>query len=1252
MDERRHAGLKGTDSLSEIRRRFAQPDARYAPYQFWFWDQPLDDLGLKPEDMAHEMAEKGFNPGYAHARTNYAHEFARDGAQIPAISEEEWLGEKWFEAIDRTAAQARMDGVHFTVADEFGWPSLQAAGRVLKKYPEMGARSLNVRVFDVEGGAETELPPATFTVCARLTQTRSADYAEFLGGEWTRSHFSYDASHVGQTETLPYNYSAQWTRDGEAVFHPNLPGPGRYRLWARWSAEKPASERVEYALCADGQETVFFVDQRQNALKWNLLGAAMLPGGAAATVRLRNRGTGLMCADAIRLEREDDPDAYAVVDDLQTLRREIGVVDAPTLTLLSGAETRWRAPEGKWRVYSFEEVAMRGYDGSRVNNLDARLGERFAEIAYRPYFEKMVGRMGENREMNGIFADTEGGYGMKLAWSEDLAERFERRTGMDMRRMLPLMIDRAADGLEAKVRFEWYDAVSELFCENFAVPARLAQEHGMYYTMHTWEESLSFQANMVGDYFRLNRAVTLPGTDCLEDVAYNPSNFWDAASVCELEGRRCMAEMPALLGLSRYNMAELTRQLNALTAWGIGHVITHSVKMTRKYAQDFVPPDFYDVDPGWRTMRLWTDRARRCSYLNSLGTRVAEVLLVNPMDSIWALSDGANMLPEYDMWDVGGGIPAQTASHGGQASEINRVYQETIRLLARAGVGALTVDKFYINQMEVRKGRLVRGAQAFSTVILPPMTVMDRESARRLEQFAREGGNVLALGELPTGSPQMGREDAEVRGRMDALRALPNVRRVDDLEEMLRAGDAALRPEVRIDREVPELVTETREIHGRRWFWIANNSERAEAFTARLRCAPGAVSRWDPMDGSVAPVSARAVSDGVELSLRMEPCEGAFFTVDSEKEPESVFPTEWETLAELDSGWTARVDRGNRREALEVRFAPVRAGRLRVVLRKGSPRDPDHAHVERLVLCHGEDEVRVAEIRASSGANAGNLLRDGGEGWVNARSMALNDCAWLELRIAPEVTVDRLRIRTAEGEPLRDFRVEAFCGEGWRTLAHFRDCPQCELLRPTRVSDAILDCAAPVSLTDWREWNLLGENFSGSVDYECTLNLDGAILPKAKSAVPEKRADAGSCAEDGSENGFHKGNAEGEAANDGGKDARCAGFCAQDVQGEAVRHVFSGDGANGGTDVFCAACADDGFVLSLGEVGQIAEVWLNGKSLGARILPPFDFGADGALRPGENALRVRVSNSIASNAGAPEARCGLIGPVRLLRRKG
>lgn len=75
--------------------------------------------------------------------------------------------------------------------------------------------------------------------------------------------------------------------------------------------------------------------------------------------------------------------------------------------------------------------------------------------------------------------------------------------------------------------------------------------------------------------------------------------------------------------------------------------------------------------------------------------------------------------------------------------------------------------------------------------------------------------------------------------------------------------------------------------------------------------------------------------------------------------------------------------------------------------------------------------------------------------------------------------------------------------------------------------------------------------------------------------------------------------------------------------------------------------------LDLGEVGEVAQVSVNGSTLGVRLSRPYVFDVTGVLRPGENALRVEVTNTLVcamkDELSRIAAQCpsGLVGPVDL-----
>ena len=70
------------------------------------------------------------------------------------------------------------------------------------------------------------------------------------------------------------------------------------------------------------------------------------------------------------------------------------------------------------------------------------------------------------------------------------------------------------------------------------------------------------------------------------------------------------------------------------------------------------------------------------------------------------------------------------------------------------------------------------------------------------------------------------------------------------------------------------------------------------------------------------------------------------------------------------------------------------------------------------------------------------------------------------------------------------------------------------------------------------------------------------------------------------------------------------------------------------------------WTLDLGDVRDVAEITINGSAIGSRLWTPYRADVTATLRPGENVVRVRVTNTGANSRGQTLP-SGLIGPVYL-----
>ena len=895
-------------SFADLQADFANPPLAYAPFMFWFWDTPLTpEAKAMAAEMAATVSAQRINPGYPNA--------------IPmpwgAVPPDQWLAPDWFEALDGALAQAKKAGTYMGFCDEYGFPGGQAAGRVLAEHPELKAESLNWTIQDVAGGEKVVLPESFFTVAARIVK------------------------HLQPAGDVPIG---QW------IWHPTANGDGQ-KVYFRTQLEVDPSRKIQSLdinLTADDGWTLYVNgklvakdDYWQRISQYDLR-PFVHPGTNTIAIEGRNNTSPCGLTAGIHTVYEDGtkdqkftgadwvcsptadegwftPDFDASAWENAAVLAEAGgglwnktfyqpdrpvEIDAESLIVIGeGNAFGWTAPAGEWRVYSFNKYHLT-FSGSPVNYLDERLPEIFIKIAYEPYAKHFGDRLGET--LVGAWRDNEGAYGYKLAWSGSLASRYKKDKGEDIRRMMPLLIDKDPSGQWAKARWDWFDVVSNIYADSYwQKNTDWLREHGLYCTINAWEETLMLQAAAVGDHFRVQRASSFPGVDSLDKHWLSSHTFREAQSVSEFDSRRLMCET---MGVAGWDVTPtlMKQAANLTTAWGVSQFVAHINLLSRNIKALGWPPDWYTENPYFPYLHIWADFTRRANYITSHGHTAPDVLLLNPMDSVWALSgDG--------LWDTK--VPLDllqlNGNFGADVLRMDSVYAAAIDQLTEGRVEFLCADNHYLRQLSLKDGKLLRDGFAFGTVVMPPMFVMPLDVAARLVDFAKAGGHVYSLGVLPSASTENGANDPKLTGLMDTLRAQPHfVQCHAGLVPEIAKPNGGLHSAIAFESGEFPMVQQHRRIDGRDFFWLVNNTDTAQQAEISVRGAKGAAALWNCETGQTRPIASAATPDGSKVALTFGPQEAYYLVFDPTKTATKESPQKpvETTTAALNGPWTWRID--------------------------------------------------------------------------------------------------------------------------------------------------------------------------------------------------------------------------------------------------------------------------------------------------------------------------------------------------------
>lgn len=788
-------------------------------------------------------------------------------------------------------------------------------------------------------------------------------------------------------------------------------------------------------------------------------------------------------------------------------------IDASTLRIIGeNGVIKWNVPTGDWVIYTYKIIHHPGIDGGRVNYLDPKLMKVFIPMVHEMYELHFKNEMGKG--IPGVFVDNEGDYGWKFAWSEYFAEKYKKKKGRDIRLWLPLLTEEDKDGLFVTARCDWFDVVSDVYNECYFIPlVNWLKEHDMYYISNLWEESLQLQSAGVGDFMRTTRCVTMPGNDCLDMVSQDVHDFKEVQTVSEFENRPFMSEIMGVAGwVQTPEMMKMT--VNSIISYGVSHIVPHGIYMNRNLESVPYPADWYVDNPYWNYLRYWTDFSRRASFVTRQSEAVADVLLINPIESVWAFSK------EYFLDSKG-----LNASWGDKVDYINNIYSEAMRRMNKGNIDFLIGDKYYLNKgktLLTNSGtKFVINNHMFNAIIIPPTYIMSYSSLKAVYNFARKGGVVVVLGELPVGSPNKGLLDKQIIELSEKLITLPHVvslaNKKDKMDLLVSTLYNKLDLQIRLE-DAGRLYTAQRRLGDANLYWFANNTDTVKHFVARLRDAVGDAEIWDCETGEKRFIASESEKGYRKILLTLHPYEAFWLVFDPEYRVNKQFTNSDKSFSErrLIADWNISYPEESciYKTTAKVLYTNEEIPDIKKM-------SPDYDDSSWKYYSHQEDDkdnYLIAYRRMNVPIGTEKIIfpfnMRGKKVWLDGKEILVSDTLL-------DVTAPKLLSYIVE------------CNRQDRSIMPFKF-----YVTSNKIS---------TDLQSWYSWGL--QQYSGYLDYETSLYV---------------------------ENKYSE------------------------------------------------------MLIELGNVKYMAEVYVNGKSVGARLWPPFRFEISDYLKRGENSIKVRIGNLISN----------------------
>jgi hypothetical protein len=468
-------------------------------------------------------------------------------------------------------------------------------------------------------------------------------------------------------------------------------------------------------------------------------------------------------------------------------------------------------------------------------------------------------------------------------WTPALLSEFQKRRGYDLKPLLPALNDDAHPGA-AGIRHDWGKTLTELAEERFLAP------------LHEWSRAR-------GTLFRIQGYGIPPAvvsSNVHADISEGEGSQWKVvrasrwASSANHIFKRPVTTSETWTWLHspvfRATPLDVKAEADIHFLQGINQLIGHGWPYTAEGVEYpgwrfYASGVFNEKNPWWIVMPDVSRYLQRISYLLRQGKPANDVALYLPSATAWSqFKPGHVHMIEQMREHVGPDVMPQILDSG---YGLDFVDDRAIAELAR-----------------VEAGRLSIGDGRYRAVVLPAAEIVPVGVMRKLEQFAKAGGIVIATRQLPSSAPGYKATQQET-AQVGAIASRILRRAVPD-RELGAALRAAFAPDFALPSLNPDIGFIHRATADSDIYFVANTGNTPLVTEATFRVTGREPEVWNAITGEAAGVPViRRAGGRITVPLELEPYGSRVFVFSpgAKAAPPTMAPGS--TIA-LDGEWNVR----------------------------------------------------------------------------------------------------------------------------------------------------------------------------------------------------------------------------------------------------------------------------------------------------------------------------------------------------------
>ena len=476
-----------------------------------------------------------------------------------------------------------------------------------------------------------------------------------------------------------------------------------------------------------------------------------------------------------------------------------------------------------------------------------------------------------------VFSDSLEVYGSD--WTSDLLREFYQRRGYDLTPYLPALVQDIGPKT-SDIRHDWGKTLTELIDERYLAPIRdWAAQHKTRFRSQTY--------GIPAVTLSSNALVDLPEGEGTQWRSFSTTR-WASSANHLLGGNITSAETWTWLHSPAFRATPLDMKAEAdlFFLQGVNQLVGHGWPYSPKEAGEpgwafYAAGALNDHNPWWPVMPDVTRYLQRISYVLRQGKPPNDVALLLPTDDAWA------------QFTVGK----------------DSVSESMERLLGPVVIPQILDAGFNFDFIDPEA--IAKTGIPYAVLVLPGVERLSLATYRQIETYARNGGIVIALRNLPSRAPGLLESEADT----------PQVRQISQVLFHASSGKGLLvseesqlgkvlvqqvKPDFKTFTPTPEIGFVHRKLPSAEIYFLANTSNRPISTTATFRASEPHAEWWDPSSGDISPANTNPV-----LELNLQPYESRVIVfsagnanVAAQSKPKTSMAVPARDVLDLGTDWT------------------------------------------------------------------------------------------------------------------------------------------------------------------------------------------------------------------------------------------------------------------------------------------------------------------------------------------------------------